>query len=190
METRLAGLERLMEVCRKKGVPVLPKAGGGLAIGRLDGFYLYPLDGQGHPLGNEHEEQRSRWPEPFRSSLSIFAVEHAAAYFFATVPSLADEEGRAPVVSIDSHEELYALPVASSLDRFLEVYSRFVEARQETAHAMSIFPWDVPELIARDQPLVELMRAGRFDLLMQSSEDARKWAGQVLTSASGQSTSG
>lgn len=189
METRLAGLERLMEVCRKNGVPVFPKADGGLSIGRLDGFYLSPLDGQGRPLGNEHEEQRSRWPEPFRSSLLIFAVEHTAAYFFATVPSLADAEGRQPVVSIDSHEELYVLPVASSVDSFLEVYSRFVESKQEDSQARSVFPWDVPALIARDWPLVEMMRARRFDFLMQSSEDARKWVGQVLTSASGQSTS-
>jgi hypothetical protein len=189
METRLAGLERLMEVCRKNGVPVLARTGGGLVVGRLDGFYLYPLDAQGHPLGNENEEQRSRWPEPFRSSLLIFAVEHASAYSFATVPSLADAEGRQLVVSVDSHEELYALPVASSMDRFFDVYSRFVELKQDASHAMSVFPWDVPELIALDRPLVELMRAGRFDFLMESSPDARKWVGQVLTSASGQSTS-
>jgi hypothetical protein len=226
----LPGFERLLEVCRGHGVEMYlepqeheaPEAGALFAgqpvdpllaalharvgrFGLVEGFFLLPLqEEQGWELLGFQERWRRDWPEPF-ASLFVFAKEQALAYSYAMVPSLANEQGYQPVVRIDTYEELYALPVASSLDSFFDTCSRSLERQVELAHAAvrlredigsapagSVlatslaqaprinFPWEVPELIARDRPLVELLRAGRFDFLMQSCEDARRWVGEVL----------
>jgi hypothetical protein len=158
-------------------------------IGIEEEFFLLRIrDERNFDLGRVNEEWRRDWPEPFRSLL-VFAKEDRLAYYFATVPALASESAPQPVVKVDVHEELYALPVASDVDRFFETYSRYLEALvaspdyEEDGAAALTFPWDVPELIARDQPLVELLRAGRFDFLMAKSADARKWVSQVVAAS-------
>jgi hypothetical protein len=117
----------------------------------------------------------------------VFAKEHALAYYYATVPTLRSGEGLQPVVKVDIYEEPYALPLASDIDRFFDTYSRYLEAlvaspfyEEDGASALT-FPWDVPELIARDRPLVEMLRAGRFEFLMEKNADAREWVSQVLS---------
>jgi hypothetical protein len=236
----LPGLERLMAVCQKNGIPMdaqpparaPPRAGErmcGLPFdpllaavyarsarvafgGTLEGFYLNRAD-DSKDLIAHNEEVREFWPEAFRVSLVVFAGESALAYYFATVPSLADDKGIQPVVWVDTYEDLYAMPIASSVDRFFDTYSRalerWVELIREDAESKARdeaelgppppdslsallaedtpvlnFPWDASDLIARDEPLVELLRAGRFDFLMESCPDALSWAAKVLAAAS------
>ncbi len=179
--------------------------------GKLDGFYLYRADNV-NDLVKANEEERQNWPDMFRSSLFIFAGEPALLYCFATVPRLASQEGVQPVVQVDPYEDLYALPIASSVDRFFDTYSRSLEREVELiredaefkarmkakfgsfrpdsllAHSFEEtprinFPWEIPDLIARDESLVEMLRAGRFDFLMEDCEDAKKWVGKVLAAS-------
>jgi hypothetical protein len=42
------------------------------------------------------------------------------------------------------------------------------------------FPFTVPELIARDRPLVERVRAGHFDALLTPDEQTREWVETLL----------
>jgi hypothetical protein len=79
------------------------------------------------------------------------------------------------------------MPVASNVDRFFDTYSRFLEALvadpyyQETGKKSLVFPWHVTDILARDEQLVELMRAGRFDALMKNGDDEeRRWAARVM----------
>jgi hypothetical protein len=239
-EHALPGLERLMAVCRKNGIPMdlqpppraPPKVGElvwGLTLdpvlasiyarsrrvafgGERDGFFLHRANDSGDLIEvNEHRPEH--WPEVFRTSLFFFGGEPALAYYYATVPGLADEQGVQPVVWVDTYEELYALPIASSVDRFFDAYSRTLERQVEllredaeskarfeaefgpppsdslsallSEHTPRItFPWEVPDLIARDESLVKLLRAGCFDFLMEGCEDAHKWVGEVLAAAS------
>lgn len=201
----LPGLERLTEVCRRNGIPVEleppslhpPQSGEGvgglpfdpvlaavyarsrrMAFGELDGFHLYRVDDVSD-LVRENEEVRWGWPEVFRTSLIVFAGEPALLYCFATVPGLADADGIQPVVKIDPYEDVVAIPVASSVDRFFDAYSHALERRGEPIH----FPWGLPDVIARDTPLVELLRAGRFDFLMGGCQDIHQWVGKVLAAA-------
>jgi hypothetical protein len=109
------------------------------------------------------------WPDHFRS-LMIFGLE--LRYRYATVPGLANSAGFQPVVYLDPYEEIYALPIASTVDRFFDAFSRYLELivddpefRMGRAPMVS-FPYDVPEIIARDEPLVDLIRERRFDRLM------------------------
>jgi hypothetical protein len=178
-----------------------------------DGFLLLSGNEEGGSvLESENKEWRQQWPAPFKDLL-VFAKEPALAYYFATVPSLADDQGIQPVVWVDTYEDLCAIPIASSVDRFFDTYSRalerWVELIREDAESKARdeakfgppppdslsalldeqtpvlnFPWEALDLIARDEPLVELLRAGRFDFLMESCPDALSWAARVLAAAS------
>jgi hypothetical protein len=229
-----------MTVCRENGIPMTlnpppphpPQAGvlvcglpvdpvlaavyacsGRVAFGGvLDGFYLHRAN-ELQDLIEVNAERPRYWPEAFRTSLFYFGGEPALAYYYATVPKLADEQGMQPVVWVDTYEDLYALPIASSVDRFFDTYSYSLERQVELIrrHAESNarleaefgppppgsisellaqdtprinFPWEVPDLIARDEPLVKLLRAGRFDFLMEGCEEAHAWVGKVLAAAS------
>jgi hypothetical protein len=235
----LTGLERLVGVCQRNGIPVEverpslhpPRAGdlvGGLPFdpllaevyarsrrmafgGESGGFYLYRADSV-NELVDENEQVREGWPEELRASLGVFAGEPALLYCFATVAGLAGEEGAQPVVKVDPYGEVVAIPIASSVDRFFDTYSHFLERQVELIReeagfrarleaefgppapgslrelqsertARINFPWEVPDLIARDEPLVGLLRAGRFDFLMGGCQDIHKWVGKVLAAA-------
>jgi hypothetical protein len=201
----LPGLDRLVETCRRNGLLRMvepPSAGAPLAglstdpvlaaiharvgcIGIKEGFNLLRLeDEQKFDITRVNEEWRRDWSEPFRSLL-VFAKEEALAIYYATVPSLEDETGAQPVVVVNVYEEPYALPIASNVDRFFDVYSRYLDTivkdpdYEEQGPSVLAFPWGVAELIARDRPLVEMLRAGRFDLLMPKDEETRAWVAQV-----------
>lgn len=207
----LSGLERLLEVCRQIGLstrlepPISPALASGELVAGLpvdpvlavvhervgylsiaEEFFLLPVkEEQSLAIARVNEDWRRDWVEPFRSLL-VFAKEDRLAYYYATVPGLANESGLQPVVKVDVHEDLYALPVASDMNRFFEVYSRYLEALvrapdyEEDGSSALIFPWHVPEFIAQDRPLMEMLRAGCFDFLVEGNADAREWAEEVL----------
>jgi hypothetical protein len=73
------------------------------------------------------------------------------------------------------------------VDRFFDSYSRYLEAlvahpRYQQSGEMELdFPLGMTDLLARDERLVELMRAGRFDSLMKNVDDeTRHWAAKVM----------
>jgi hypothetical protein len=152
----------------------------------VTGIIMEPLSDEDRQL----EQQNAWWSRGFRQRLAlptlIFAGEPHMAYHYAVVPSLADDQGVQPVVRVDVYEEPYALPVASSVDRFFETYSRYLEALvalpqgREEGGALLTFPWDVPEFIGHDAPLVEGIRTGRFDPFMPGSEE-QAWARRVIS---------
>jgi hypothetical protein len=136
------------------------------------------------------EERNKRWSERHRDRLAlstfVFAGEPMMAYHYATVPSLADDQGRQPVVMVDVYEEPYAVPVASNVNQFFEVYSRYLEAllalpnAREAKASLLTFPFDIPTLIARDGRIVNLIQRGNFDLLL-TNVDVKGWTQKVLT---------
>ena len=211
----LSGLERLMEVCQRLNLSLetLPPAREPLKAGRLleglpfdpvlasvyarlglanfateltaAGWRLKRSDDQVHKLEEENKRWGARWWEELGEPMIVFGCD---LYTYATVPRLADERGRQPVVQVDTYEEPYILPVASNVDRFFDTYSRYLEAvvadpdYQQTEDSDLLFPWDATEILARDERLVELMRSRRFDELMKNkktSEDVRHWFEKV-----------
>jgi hypothetical protein len=114
----------------------------------------------------------------------IFAGEPLLAHHYATVPSLADDQGLQPVVKVNVYEEPYALPIASNVDRFFEAYSLYLEEllsipnSREEGETLLLFPREVPHIIGRDRRLVNLLQAGRFDRFMPGPEE-KAWARQV-----------
>jgi len=152
------------------------------------GWRLKRSDDQQHKLEEENKRWRERWWEELGEPMIVFGGD---LYTYATVPRLADERGRQAVVQVDTYEEPYALPVASNVDRFFDTYSRYLEAvvadpdYQRTGDSDLLFPWHTTELLARDERLVELMRAGCFDSLMKSvmtSDVTRRWFAKVTGS--------
>ncbi|WP_309890581.1 hypothetical protein [Archangium sp.] len=211
----LPGLERLMEVCQRlslrletlpparepvkagcllEGLPFDPVLASVYArLGRARfatelvaaGWGLEHSDDQVHELKEENKRWRERWWEELGEPMIVFGGD---LYIYATVPRLADDRGRQPVVRVDTYEEPYVLPVASNVDRFFDSYSRYVEAlvaspeyRTERESSF-LFPWHVTDILARDERLVELMRSRRFDELMKNMktvEDVRHWFEKV-----------
>ncbi|REG28959.1 hypothetical protein ATI61_108502 [Archangium gephyra] len=213
----MPGLERLLTACEKypvrasnrkpwsgaptAGVPVLGRPLDPMLAAfysRLGGLHLYlelfvePCDEQvnGILMANEHAQRY--WPEPFRSLL-IFGCKEASSYTYATVPGLADAQGFQPVVEVDPYEDIYALPIASNVDRFFDTYARYLELVYETLGvgeergAWPSFPWEVPELIATDRALMGMLVDGRFDFLMfqegvdaqRTREEIREWIARL-----------
>jgi hypothetical protein len=216
-EISLPGLERLLAVCEKYPVQAhIRKPWGGaptagtLLLGRpldpmlaafysrLGGFHLdfdlfvEPCDEQINGILKANEEVQPYWPEPFRSLL-IFGCKDASSYTYATVPSLADARGFQPVVRINPYEDIYALPIASNVDRFFDTYARYLELIYQTPElseergAWPVFPWEVPELIAADRALMGMLVEGRFDFLMfqegveaqRTNKEIREWIAQL-----------
>lgn len=206
----LSGLDRLIAVCQQHSLPLelsppLPSAPkpGELVLGepfdlqlaaayqRLGAAELGPLT----LYGPHSEEQgllpRNEWLRqhdwvPIRSVL-IFGKKTGYAYYCGTVPRLASNRGLQPVVYIDCHETLYAVPIASSVDQFFDLYSRYLEllvaapGYGQSGAMLITFPWGMTSLIARDEPLMELVLANRFDFLADNHRDALEWLQQLRT---------
>ena len=210
----LPGLERLLDVCQRLnlGLKISPPARQPLKAGSLlEGLPLDPLLASVYArLGqvvfaskltglslvqsddNERQlEQRNKlWRENHWDELGMPVIVFAGeVYSYATVPSLADEWGRQPVVEVNTYEldGLHVLPVASNVDRFFDSYSRYLEAvvasprYQEAGENGLLFPSHMGDLLARDERLVELLRSGRFEPLMKNlDEGERRWVAKVM----------
>lgn len=114
-------------------------------------------------------------------SCLLFGEKTGFALYLATVPRLASPEGLQPVVYVEAMDTLSAVPVASSVDRFFSVYSRYLERMVvdleyiHTGVPELLFPWSIPELIAGDAPLLNQIRGGHFDFLTHDDPSAMEW---------------
>jgi hypothetical protein len=138
-----------------------------------------------HDLEETNKWWRENWWKELGMPVIVFGGD---VYTYATVPDLADEWGMQPVVMVDTYEsDPKVMPVASNVDRFFDTFARYLEAKasdpdyQESGETSIQFPWDATEILARDERLVELMRAGRFEPLMKHvDEETRRWAAKVM----------
>jgi hypothetical protein len=104
---------------------------------------------------------RDDWPRI--GHFILFGQYGAQARHAATVPALAGTGGTQPVVHVDINEELYVVPLASSVDRWLHLTVRYLErVGSDKATSDLGFPRDVPDLVAEDSALVALLKAGAF----------------------------
>lgn len=167
---------------------VYTRLGHAAFASKVMGWVLSRSNDDAHDLQSINKRWRERWWEKLGEPVIVFGGEMGMAYDYATVPGLADAWGRQPVVHIDTYEfEPYVMPVASNVDRFFDTYSHFLECLvadpyyQETGETNRTFPWNATDILARDERLVELMRAGRFDALMKNVDDeTRRWAARVM----------
>ncbi|HEX5749044.1 MAG TPA: hypothetical protein VFZ09_22575 [Archangium sp.] len=165
----------------------LYKRMGGLRIAGTDGeFLLHRLDDQVDGLAVATNSRRRGTQEPFHSSVAFGCIPDLA-YYYAVVPGLADERGLQPVIYINAYEERYVLPVASDVDRFFDTLSHYLEIlvvdegyRRDGMRGVD-FPTGVPELIARDRRLVEMLVTGRFDFIMNPGNEYQDWLARVTS---------
>jgi len=209
--TPSSGLDRLIAVCQRNSLPLelapplasAPRPGQ-LVLGKpLDPqlasvyqrmgsatFGLITLYGPGpdeEGLTARNERAKVYDDICFVASL-IFGQEMGFSLYLGTVPQLADSSGLQPVIYITAHgASVYAVPVASSVDRCFDLYSRYLERMVvdseyiETRVPLVTFPWDIADLIRRDEPLIAQVRAGHFDFLTRYEEGARKWVTELLS---------
>jgi len=208
----LPGLARLLETCRKHGVSVdtsppansLPVTGALVAghpfdpilaavyrhfsrmriAGENGEFELHRFDEQVDGLSLVARDRRQGTREPFYSAVAFGSIPDLE-YYFATVPELADERGRQPVIYINAYPERTVLPVASNVDRFFDTLSRYLELlQQDTGYRFdgirdTQFPEGVPELITQDEALVRLLRSGRMDFILNPHDEFQEWMARV-----------
>jgi hypothetical protein len=200
----LSGLDRLTAVCKQHSLPLKlspPLASapqrGEIILGepcdpqlaatyqRLGAAEFGPLSLYGPSSDRAGLIPRNEWLREYervhlRSSL-VFGWETGFAYYYGTVPQLADAQGLQPVIYIDNYEAQYAVPVASSVDRFFDAYSHYLELMVVDAEYIHSgitrinFPWSMPQFIARDEPLMKQVVDGRFDFLTNNDRDALEW---------------
>jgi hypothetical protein len=211
----LPGLDRLIAVCQRRSLPVKlspplasPPHPGESVLGEpldpqlaalyqrlgaaeferpaeFSGLALYGPSSDEEGLFRRNEWLREGGEVQYLSSL-VFAWELGFSFYYGVVPRLAGPRGLQPVIHISAMEALYAVPVASSVDRFFELYASYLELAAQPRDFEEIgvhFPWDVQRLIVQDAPLMEQVRAGRFDFLTGNSQDAVGWI-QKLRAAS------
>ncbi|AKI99206.1 Hypothetical protein AA314_00833 [Archangium gephyra] len=158
---------------------------GGADFGDESGgqLFLNQVDDQLNGIALDTEGFR-RPEEPFHSSV-IFGNIPGLAYYYAVVPKLADEQGRQPVIYIDAYMDRYVLPIASDVDRFFDTLSHFVDMLVVDQGYLFDgmpgihFPTSVPELIARDRRLVEMISTGRFDFIMNLGDEFQDWLARL-----------
>lgn len=120
-------------------------------------------------------------PYPFDGLVSFAQVAYKASYL-ACVPALADGAGRQPVVYLDTHEDPWAVPVASGVDRALGLLARYLEfaaAQGPDGLTDVLFPWHVPHFVRDDAPLVTLAASGAFDPWLGIEPAAREWVESI-----------
>ncbi|WP_163870921.1 hypothetical protein [Myxococcus eversor] len=152
-----------------------------------DDAYLLRVNDDENQLDEKNQWWRESWQKRLDLTVCVFGGEANLAYYFATVPGLADARGCQPVVEVDTYEldGPVVMPLASNVDRFFDLYASYLEALvahedyAERGSAALSFPWKVPHLVARDERLVQLIEEGRFDF-PQAGPEARTWALQVL----------
>jgi hypothetical protein len=154
---------------------------------KVMGWVLTQSDDEAHRLEEKNKRWREEWWGELGEPVIVFGGD---IYTYATVPGLADAWGRQPVVEVNTYEfdEPYVMPIASNVDRFFDSYSRYLEALvahpryQASGETDLLFPWHATDILARDERLVELMRAGRFDSLMKNTRESnatRRWFAKV-----------
>ena len=215
--TILPGLDRLITICRQHSLQLelspprssAPQAGQ-LVLGepfdpQLAAVYQhlgsatfgpFTLHGPG-----QDENDLIPWNEWVREEDEIyfhapliFGKKTGFSLYCGTVPRLADSRGLQPVVYISAHGvPQFAIPIASNVDRFFDVYSRYLERMVvdfeyiETGVSLVNFPWGVADLISHDEPLIAQVRAGHFDFLTNEYAGARKWLRELLSPPSSSS---
>lgn len=203
-DSSLPGLDRLVAVCARHALtmelasvlasapqqgervfgepfdPQLAAVYQRLGAGEFGLFNLLGPHSEEDGLIPQNQWLKERDHVQFRSSL-VFGWKPGFAYYYGTVPSLADIAGLQPVIFIDAMEELFAIPIASSVDRFFHLYSRYLEFMVvdpdyvDTGIPDVQFPWDMAPQVVQDEPLIEQVRAGQFDFLIGNHRDALRW---------------
>jgi hypothetical protein len=149
---------------------------------------LYAPSSDAEGLTQRNEWLREGQEVQYLSSL-VFGWEPGFAFYYGTVPRLADPQGLQPVVYISAMEALFAVPVASSVDRFFDLYSRYLELVAEDPEYIESgttivnFPWSMRHLVTHDASLLEQVRAGRFDFLSNDYRGALQWLQELRASS-------
>ncbi|MBE4750321.1 hypothetical protein G4177_19325 [Corallococcus sp. ZKHCc1 1396] len=176
------------------GAPLDPMLAGLYArTGRatLGDFVLYrPDSSAADGVLGVNAWMRGQGQAPFPSCVLFGQVSNLESYY-GVVPGLADARGVQPVLYVDVQEEPHVVPVASSVEALFHQLAAFMDLLPEQPDFVPgrcstvPFPFAAAGLIAEDRPLVDLMRAGRFDGLVTQDEESQRWMRQVLAAGPG-----
>lgn len=206
----LAGFERLVTTCRRFGLaaqlaapspwrkeaerrlecpldPVLAallqRANGGV-VWELN---LYGIGNPSCELIALNEGKRATRKDLKRLlDFVLFCKLDYRPEYLATIPSLADaRDGKQPVAYLDLNEGIKVLPIASNVDRVLDLTARCLESMfarygsVEDGASEERFPWDFPQEAANDDDFLRLLATGCFDRFISKEPEVIEWMVQV-----------
>jgi hypothetical protein len=210
-DSSLPGLDRLITVCERHALPMklsppltsAPQLGERvfgepldpqlaavyrrLGAAEFGEFALYAPNSDEEGLTRRNEWHREEREVQYLSSL-VFGWEPGFSFYYGTVPQLANAQGIQPVIYIEAMDVLFAIPIASSVDHFFDLYSRYLELMVQDPNYLSgelphvQFPWHMRTYVAQDAPLIHQVRAGRFDFLSNDYRGALKWLQELRAS--------
>ena len=127
-------------------------------------FYVLPiLGGRDWDLDDRNASARETLDYiPLLHDVLMWARDNTYLTDVTSIPALADEQGRQPVVLLDAVEAPFITPLASTLNRALEliVEDRILAARD--GEMREVFPTVMAEAVAQDTRLMQLIDAGAF----------------------------
>lgn len=161
---------------------MLRKNNGGL-LWRL---HLYGGPGASNDLVERNRSLREiRDDIPFLTDMILFGEAAYQAVFWATIPALARPDGIQPVVYLDFNEVPKILPIASSIDRAFYLLGQYLEILKSRFGSINVgageyfFPWDIPDLVAKDQDLTQLLNSGKLDVYTKTDPEAAEWVKKI-----------
>lgn len=174
----MIGHQRFIDLCRAAGWPVAPfgklapcSASIDVAVaaflaesggGRFGGLRFCP---PGELAAWSADKRHSRPDLPWLDELSFFASWEGTSYTLASVPGLADESGRQPVIYVDLHETTRIVPIASSgelaFQRLADHVEAIVAAGADPADG-PFFPDSIDDRMAGDFALQAMIAGGAF----------------------------
>lgn len=192
----MTGFERWRAACRAHGVAELPAAApiplpatvlgqaldpalrdiyaeqnGGWWSSNQVTLRIYPLDGPDALAWRNESIRRAADdfvpPYPFDDVL-LFAQFGRQASYLAILPARADAAGHQPVLYLDTHEDVWAVPVAASVDAALALLADWLPGAEN-------FPQEVPDLLARDSAFAARVRAGEFAAWLGQNAEILAW---------------
>ena len=130
-----------------------------------------------HELIEENQFVRDMLDDfPMLHNVLLCAGFNHQATELAIVPVHADEQGRHPVVIVDLHEEAFIWPLASTLNRGLELIVDFeILSSRDKSGFMEPFPCNAVPRIRQDTRLMELIRADAFAAIGGVRSATQEW---------------
>lgn len=138
---------------------------------------IYPLEGpdalEWRNISLRNSSADYLPPYPF-DDLIAFAQYGRQSSYLAAVPKLGDESGRQPVLFLDTNEDPWAVPIASSVEGAFTTLAHCLDRAAGNLTEVG-FPLESSDLIGKDDSLASLVRSGKFKNWTRGDESIQDW---------------
>lgn len=148
---------------------------------RVGSVYVYGIKNAVNNIASQNSSAREINDDiKFYNQLLLFAGIGYQATELATVPEKANPNGQHPVVIVDTNEEPFVLPIASSLSRALYLVFKREQRLALEEFNDEPFPYDVISEIREDKELIKMLATDSFANLDGPSAEFNEWVSLLM----------